>query len=626
MKLEDEEKKQASTTSESAFSIHQSSELPTDSQRKLSGSEFSPKTPHMQVAAVLEQDSFNPEKVQTREILDPEFEQIPAKPAYVQSERPAKAVFSEAVKTVESESARLPAGVYIPSQALAPELISTVSKMTEPLKAPARMTAPEPAKPGLKAAEKPLLDSKEADTDAIPELVFGPRVDNKPVDMFIVEPPSDIPPKPPSESRVRRSFQKPPGRSLASEETKQPPCVFSPSGSLDMAEVEDMEITPAAPSTNAPKAPVSTLQRIEEEPRTSPPPVQSPLSIEVVNPRTVAAGWFGSGYTLYTVQTRQLQKTTEVERRFRDLDWMHTQLSAQFKGVSIPPLPEKPLFGTQSAKFIEERRAQMEKYLNMIAQSRVLSCSKVMETFLYAPLDKFEERKTQAEIEAKSVPFTGVEDVVDHLMAKIHSKINSTLISNIAPPSKEIVQLETHLGQLSAPTSALSTAFAQWVQGSRDMVSTLEDLEVPGNDQFTQVSVRLGMLENTALREMEKLAMDYREEVMRIEGILNVISTYQATSEQYAQQDALIQRKKGKKLAYADEDTSGRYQSEIDQAKSFQDSLKAELTAIQCNLEADGKDFSQKRDKHLWSTLQEAANCQVKRWQVNSQFWRDLRP
>jgi len=241
-------------------------------------------------------------------------------------------------------------------------------------------------------------------------------------------------------------------------------------------------------------------------------------------------------------------------------------------------------------------------------------------------LDKFEERKTQAEIEAKSVPFTGVEDVVDHLMAKIHSKINSTLISNIAPPSKEIVQLETHLGQLSAPTSALSTAFAQWVQGSRDMVSTLEDLEVPGNDQFTQVSARLGKLENTALREMEKLAMDYREEVMRIEGILNVISTYQATSEQYAQQDALIQRKKGKKLAYADEDTSGRYQSEINQAKSFQDSLKAELAAIQCNLEADGKDFSQKRDKHLWSTLQEAANCQVKRWQVNSQFWRDLRP
>lgn len=608
--------------------------MPTDSQRKLSGSEHSPPISNPQTAALdlklLEEVSFDPEEVQTRETVPPESEQLPCKLTSSQSERPVKVAYPMAFKAAESDSTTA-AGSCFPSLVQAPEPIITASKMTEPPKAPAKMTGSDTAKPGLVAADKeplpvkPILELKEAELDAIPELVFPQRVDTKPIERFIVEPPSDLPPKQPVEARVIQTlpqiFQKPPGRSLTSEEVKQPPCVFSPSGSLDMAEVEDMEVTPTFP----PKA--TALPRIEEEPlRTSSPPVHSPLSIEVINPRTVAAGWFGSGYTLYTVQTRQLQKTTEVERRFRDLDWMHTQLSTKFKGVSIPPLPEKPMFGTQSAKFIEERRAQMEKYLNMVAQNRTLNSSKVLETFLYCPLDKFEEKKTQVETEVKSVPFTGVEDVMDHLMAKIHSKINSTLISNFAPPSKEIVQLETHLSQLSVPTSALSTAFAQWVQGSKDMVSTLEDLQVPGNDQFTQVSTRLGKLESTAIREMEKLAMDYREEVMRIEGIQNAISTYQTTSEQYAQQDALIQRKKGKYLACADQDATCRYQSEIDQAKSILGSLKGELEAIQLNLEADGRDFSQKRDQHLWTTMREAADCQVKRWQVSAQFWRDIRP
>lgn len=650
MKLEDEERKQASAISESAFSMQQSSEMATDPQRKSSESEHSPKTPTGLIPAIdpqksLEDVSLDPVNVPPRVIIAPEPEKLPTKLSYMQPGSPAKVPYSEPPKApfkpLDADSrvpvkAIFPEPVYFPSKAPAAD----ASKGIEPEKAYFRVAVPEAAKPAIKPADieplpvrpLPRKESGEAVTDSIPELVISPRSDNKPSEMFIVEPPGEIPSKPPSETRVVQTlpqmFQKPRGKSLTSEEGKKPPSVFSPSTSMDMAEVEDMDIAIPAPKAVKPiKTYPSSLPRIEEESlRTSSPPTPVPLSIEVINPRTVSAGWFGSGYTLYTVQTRNQQEIKQVERRFRDLDWMHTQLSSQFKGVSIPPLPEKPMFGTQTARFIEERRAQMEKYLNMIGQNCILSKSDVVKAFLYSPSDKFEEDKARAEREAERVPFTGVEDVMDHLMAKIHSKINSTLISNFSPPSKEIIQLETRLSQLSVPTAALSTAFTAWVQGSRDMVRTIEETEIPGSEQFAQVSMRLGKLENTAIREMEKLAMDYREEVMRIEAIQNAIATYKATSEQYAQQDALIQRKEGKFRACLDDESASRYQTEVEKAKQIRDSLGKELEAIQKNLEADGSDFQGKREQHMWRTMKEVADSQVQRWQESAEFWREVRP
>ena len=590
VKLEEEEKKQTAAMSESTYSMHQSSEIAPEPQKKSSEIDQLAKT----IEAVKPPEEIDTEKNREKE-----------------------GIAEEKIVKVEESKSRSKSDDFEPKISVKTETISERKKSDSAVSMLPKKTvdiSKDPEKPEVGDKSAKSVARKSSMEECIPELVV--QSDGKQHGVFIVEAPDEV-----GSKESAQMFQKPPGRSLTMEEVKKPPTVFSPSES--MSEVEDIEILPPKPLKTA-KVTNPPLPRIEEEsPRNSLiTPTEQPRSVEVINPRTVSAGWFGGSYTLYTVQTHLRQKNTQVERRFRDLDWMHTQLCTQFKGVSIPPLPAKPMFGTQSAKFIEERRAQMEKYLNMIVQHRTLYSSQVVSTFLYSPLDQFEKDKARAEEEAAQAPYTGVEDVVDHLMAKIHSKINSTLISKSAPPSREIVQLESRLSLLAAPTTALSAKFSDWVQGNRDTLRTIEDLEIPGNEDFTQTTMRLIRIENTALREMERLAMDFKEESMRIEAIQNAITAYQVTSEQYAQQEALILRKESKKRACPDEESSSRYGSEITSAIELRSKLGTELVSIQSNLEADGSQFTLKREEHMWITMKEVVDRQVNRWQQSADFWR----
>ena len=112
------------------------------------------------------------------------------------------------------------------------------------------------------------------------------------------------------------------------------------------------------------------------------------ICIEVEKPIWVSSGWFGSkSYYLYTIVTTDGDKVYSVKRRFRDLDWMHSQLCLKHKGLIIPPLPEKKIIGNKDDHFIEDRRASMEKYLNIISSHHILKSSSAFIAFLQCPAE-----------------------------------------------------------------------------------------------------------------------------------------------------------------------------------------------------------------------------------------------
>jgi hypothetical protein len=58
-----------------------------------------------------------------------------------------------------------------------------------------------------------------------------------------------------------------------------------------------------------------------------------------------------------------------VNRRFSDFEWLHKQLldNDHYKGLIVPPLPEKKTIGNLDSGFIEKRREELESFLRVIA-------------------------------------------------------------------------------------------------------------------------------------------------------------------------------------------------------------------------------------------------------------------
>ena len=89
-----------------------------------------------------------------------------------------------------------------------------------------------------------------------------------------------------------------------------------------------------------------------------------------------------------------------VIRRYSDFVWLISQLTRDFKGYIIPPLPEKSVVGRFTPSFIETRRRALEHCLNRIANHSELR-KRSIKAFLEAKDDGL-LYKTAAKQEANS--------------------------------------------------------------------------------------------------------------------------------------------------------------------------------------------------------------------------------
>lgn len=72
----------------------------------------------------------------------------------------------------------------------------------------------------------------------------------------------------------------------------------------------------------------------------------------------------------------------EVSRRYNHFLWLRKLLLQDYKGVVVPPLPEKKNFGRFEASFIERRRRRLEVFLNRVAGHTLLKDANAFRVFL----------------------------------------------------------------------------------------------------------------------------------------------------------------------------------------------------------------------------------------------------
>ncbi|KAB5519724.1 hypothetical protein DKX38_024043 [Salix brachista] len=226
----------------------------------------------------------------------------------------------------------------------------------------------------------------------------------------------------------------------------------------------------------------STINKMEQQQSGSPSP-RSPssqpyLSVSVTDPVKL-----GNGVQAY-ISYRVITKTNLPEyqghekiviRRYSDFVWLRDRLFDKFKGVFIPPLPEKSAVEKFrfSAEFIEMRRQGLDIFVNRIASHQELQQSEDLRTFLQADEETMERLRSQETGIFKKKPADLMQIFKD-----VQSKVSDVVLGKEKPveesnPEYEklkhyIFELENHLAEAQKHAYRL-------VKRHREMGQSLSD-------------------------------------------------------------------------------------------------------------------------------------------------------
>ena len=193
--------------------------------------------------------------------------------------------------------------------------------------------------------------------------------------------------------------------------------------------------------------PPAAAPRFASAAEPQPDPAAPDLSITVLNPCKVGDGI--SAYYTYEVTTRTTLPQFKfgqfnVMRRFRDFDWLASQLAQKFPGAIVPPLPDKQVAQTQtmrvsgsvSAEWLEERRAQLERFVQRVAAHPALHRAPDFHIFLEATEGDLDAYKESARL-ARPAPIAELlSDTKQGLLAAYAKSfsLGSALLGGDAPP------------------------------------------------------------------------------------------------------------------------------------------------------------------------------------------------
>eukprot|EP00559_Dactyliosolen_fragilissimus_P001114 CAMPEP_0184862294 /NCGR_PEP_ID=MMETSP0580-20130426/6769_1 /TAXON_ID=1118495 /ORGANISM="Dactyliosolen fragilissimus" /LENGTH=562 /DNA_ID=CAMNT_0027360081 /DNA_START=119 /DNA_END=1807 /DNA_ORIENTATION=+ len=125
---------------------------------------------------------------------------------------------------------------------------------------------------------------------------------------------------------------------------------------------------------------------------------------------------------------------TAVLRRYSDFLWLHERLQKERAGAIIPPLPEKQAVARFSAAFIEDRRANLERFLRRLAVHPELRDAPSLDTFLCADDATFHAAK-HAKGAVTNASVTQQLSMSTNMSVNMNHNMNMSASSYNNPPS-----------------------------------------------------------------------------------------------------------------------------------------------------------------------------------------------
>ncbi|MFS7903682.1 putative Phox domain, sorting nexin Vps5-like, AH/BAR domain superfamily, PX domain superfamily [Helianthus anomalus] len=249
------------------------------------------------------------------------------------------------------------------------------------------------------------------------------------------------------------------------------------------------------------------------------------LSVSVTDPAKMGNGV--QAYISYKVITKtnlpEYQGSEKIViRRYTDFVWLRDRLFDKYKGVFIPPLPEKSTVEKFrfSAEFIEMRRQALDTFVNRIALHHELQQSEDLRTFLEADEQTMERARSQDTGIFKKKP----SDLMQ-IFWGVQSKVTDVVLGKEKPveesnPEYEkfknyIFELEDHLAEAQKHAYRLVKRHRELGQSLADFGKAIKLLGACEGDAlgtaFSEVGAKSEMLSIKLQREAQHLLMNFEE-------------------------------------------------------------------------------------------------------------------
>ncbi|KAG0497281.1 hypothetical protein HPP92_001972 [Vanilla planifolia] len=394
---------------------------------------------------------------------------------------------------------------------------------------------------------------------------------------------------------------------------------------------------------------ISSQQTLSGSPTSQSPrsPSGQPfLSVSVIDPVKLGNGV--QAYISYRVITKtnmpeyQAQEKIVI-RRYSDFDWLRDRLTEKFKGIFIPPLPEKSTVEKFrfSAEFIELRRQALDVFINRVASHPDLKQSEDLRTFLQEDEEAMERVKFHESGIFKKKPSEFMQIFKD-----VQSKVSDVVLGKEKPveestPEYEklkhyIFELENHL------TEAQKQAF-RLVKRHRELGQSLCDfgkaIKLLGNCEveslgkaFSELGTKSEMVSLKLQKEAHNLLVKFEEPlkdyVRTVQSIKVTMSDRANAFRQHYELAETIRLKEINldKLTLMRSDKAGEAEIEYRELKAESEEATRRYETIVRRMDEELVRFQDQKTAELGLAFHEFAVGQAKLSKEIADAWRSLLP
>ncbi|ONM36232.1 sorting nexin 1-like isoform X1 [Zea mays] len=366
------------------------------------------------------------------------------------------------------------------------------------------------------------------------------------------------------------------------------------------------------------------------------------LSISVTDPVKMGTGV--QSYISYRVITKTNLPEFEgpekiVIRRYSDFEWLHDRLAERYKGIFIPPLPEKNAVEKFrfSKEFIELRRQALDLFVNRIASHPELKQSDVLRTFLQADEEIMDRARSYE---------TGIFKKPADFIQMFKSKVSDVVLGKEKPveestPEYEklknyIFELENHLAEAQKQAYRLVKRHRELGQSLADFGKAIKHLGACEGDLmekvFSEVGSKSEMLSIKLQREADNLLFNFEEPLKDyVRAVQSIKATMLDRANAFRQHFDLDQERKYKelnleKLKFMNPEKYAEAESEFRELKADSEEATKKFEHIVRLMNEELARFQEQKTADIGLAFHEFAKGQAKLAKDIADAWRSVLP
>ncbi|ESW16396.1 hypothetical protein PHAVU_007G153200 [Phaseolus vulgaris] len=388
-----------------------------------------------------------------------------------------------------------------------------------------------------------------------------------------------------------------------------------------------------------------TISGSSQSPR-SPSSSQPFLSVSVTDPVKLGNGV--QSYISYRVITKtnfpEYQAPEKIViRRYSDFVWLRDRLFEKYKGIFIPPLPEKSAVEKFrfSAEFIEMRRQALDVFVNRIASHRELHQSEDLRLFLQAEEETMERLRSQETGIFKKKPADLMQIFKD-----VQSKVSDVVLGKEKPveetdPEYEkmkhyVFELENHLAEAQKHAYRLVKRHRELGQSLSDFGKAVKLLGASeGNalgKAFSELGMKSEILSVKLQKEAHQLLMNFEEPLKDyVRAVQSIKATIAERANAFRRQCELAETMKLKeinldKLMLIRSDKVAEAEHEYKELKAESEQATNTFETIVKLMNEEMERFQEQKTLDIGIAFHEFAKGQARLANGIADAWRSLLP